>query len=322
MSGADKIAGRFAREDDAARTEAPPRGLFSRISGEPLFPEAGSGGAPLTAVIAVMSFLAALALAAFLLIASAAGEWTSELRAALTVQIKGTDAEAILAETGAAMQVLQSTEGVLDARALSPEESARLLEPWLGEGNVGAYLNIPAIIEVRISDALRADLDLLRTRLKAAAPGAVLDDHGDWHRRLSAAARSGQALAFAVFLLVMGAAAAIAAFAARAGLAANSEIVSLLHLVGATDGFIAGEVQRRFLAIGVKGSLAGLLGALLVIGLAALAMRAGGGAAGFLPEIDVGPRLAAPLFVVPVVLCAVTAWTARRTVLRTLMREL
>ena len=101
-------------------------------------------------------------------------------------------------------------------------------------------------------------LNLLQSRLTAAAPGAVIDDHGEWHGRLSAAARSGQMLAFSVFILILGAACAIAIFAARAGLAANEKIVSLLHLVGATDQFIANEVQRRFVILGLRGSLAGL----------------------------------------------------------------
>jgi len=321
MSDTKLIAERFA--NDGVGEESPPApGLFRRMRAEPLLPEAGAGGAPLTAVIAVMSFLAALALAAFIIIASAAGAWTSELRSALTVQIKGADAATIASLTQAAMEVLNSTEGVVEARALSPEESAKLLEPWLGKGNVSAYLNIPAIIEVQITDDLRRDIGLLRTRLDAAAPGAVIDDHGEWHQRLATAARSGQALAFAVFVLIMGAAFAISMFAARAGLAANSEIVSLLHLVGATDDFIAGQVQRRFLVLGVRGSLTGLLGALLALGLAALALRASGGAADFLPELKLGPGLVLPLLVVPFALCLVTAATARTTVLRTLAKEL
>lgn len=321
MSETRLIAERFSA--NGGEEEKPPAlGYFRRMRAEPLLPEAGAGGAPLTAVIAVMSFLAALALAAFILIASAAGAWTSELRSALTVQVKGADSAVIAMQTEAAMGVLNSTDGVISARALPPEESAKLLEPWLGKGNIGAYLNIPAIIEVRITDDLRRDLSLLRTRLSAAAPSAVIDDHGEWHQRLAAAARSGQALAFAVFLLVMGAAFAISMFAARAGLAANSEIVSLLHLVGATDSFIAGQVQRRFLVLGVRGSLTGLLGALLALGLAAMALKASGGASDFLPAMRLGPGLALPLLIVPAVLCLVTAATARATVLRTLAKEL
>lgn len=320
MTEEEIIAERFARNPD--EEPAPQRGLFGRLRSEPLLPEAGAAGAPLTAVIAVMSFLAALALAAFLFIAEAANEWTGELQRGLTIQIKGADAETIAAEAEEALRVLRSTDGVLEARALAPEESAKLLEPWLGKGNVGAYLNIPALIEVRVDDRLRRDLGLLRTRLAAAAPGAVLDDHGGWRKRLAAAAGSGQMMAFAVFMLIMGAGCAISIFAARAGLAANREIVSILHLVGATDAFIASQVQRRFLVLALRGTFAGLALAVLALGLTALVLRAGGGPSGFLPAPHLGPEFIAVLLAVPIALCLVTATTARLAVLKALSKEL
>ena len=300
---------------------APKRTLLSRMRAEPLLPEAGAGGAPLTAVIAVISFLAVLAMAAVLIINTAASEWTSTLRSQITVQIKGADAEEISERTAAALRVLESTDGILAASSMSQSEAEALLEPWLGQGNASAFLNVPGIIEVELAPALRPDLDLLRNRLAAAAPGAVLDDHASWHDRLATAARSGQALAFAVFLIVMGAACAISIFAARAGLAANHEIVSVLHLVGATDEFIAAEVQRRFFILGLRGALLGLFAALLALGLASLAMRAGGGADSFLPTFSIGGWLVLWLLTVPLVTCFVTALTARLTVLRTLREQ-
>lgn len=321
------IAERFAPAEtptgEAPREHEPPRqGFLARWRAEPLLPEAGAGGAPLTAAIAVMSFLAALALAAFLFIADAANAWTSELKSEITVQVKGANADEIAASTEAVLEILNSTDGVTEVSALPQEEAARLLEPWLGKGNVGAYLNIPALIEVKVSDELRRDLSLLRNRIAAAAPEAVLDDHGNWHSRLASAATSGQLLAFFVFMLIMGAACAISVFAARAGLAANSEIVSILHLVGATDDFIANQVQRRFLVIGLRGSIAGLLLAIVALGLVALGARAAGGTGEFLPEFRLDPLFLLTLLLVPVSLCLVSAMTARLTVLKALGKEL
>ena len=317
------IARRFSADGAGAQPPGPLRrdGLFDRLRAEPLLPEAGAAGAPLTAAIGVMSLLAAFALAGLLLIFAATDRWTNELQSGLTIQVKGMDADDIRSDAAAALSVLQSTDGVLDARLLSEEETERLLEPWLGKGNVGDYLNVPALIEARIDESVRADIQGLEARLKAAAPGAVLDDHRQWRERLTAAARSGQALALGAFALIMGAAAAIAAFAARAGLAANDDIVAILHLVGATDGFIAGEVQRRFLVLALRGSLMGLFFAAVALTLAALALRSD--AAGlFLPDLRLGPWTAAVFLAVPLALCLVTALTARLTVLKTLSKEM
>ena len=150
MNADSSIAKRFSANGASdARAPSPRQGLLARLRAEPLLPEAGAAGAPLTAAIGVMSFLAALALAGLLLIFAASSEWTSELQSGVTIQIKGPDAAEIDQGAKAAMSVLQSTEGVLDARLLSREETGRLLEPWLGKGNIGDYLNVPALIEAQ-----------------------------------------------------------------------------------------------------------------------------------------------------------------------------
>jgi cell division transport system permease protein len=50
-------------------------------------------------------------------------------------------------------------------------------------------------------------------------------------------------------------------FATRGAMASNRDVVSVLHFVGAEDGFIAREFQRHFLLLGLKGGLTGALGA-------------------------------------------------------------
>ena len=319
MTDDSLIAERYAPEEQQEHAEdraiASP---FKRLRSEPLLPEAGAGGAPLTAVIGVISFLAALSLTAFLVIASVAGEWTLALQTSFTVQIKGTNAEAIAADTDEVVRILNSQTGVSEVNVVDASEAAKLLEPWLGKGNIGDYLNVPAIVEVRADENVRNDLELLQSRLTAAAPGAIIDDHGEWHARLAAAARSGQLLAFGVFALILGAACAIAIFAARAGLAANEKIVSLLHLVGATDQFIANEVQRRFVILGLRGSLAGVGAALITLLLAGIAAQTSRGERFFLPGVNFDGWFVLYLMTVPITICLVTAISARLTVLQAL----
>jgi cell division transport system permease protein len=105
-------------------------------------------------------------------------------------------------------------------------------------------------------------------------------------------------------------------FAARAGLAANKEVIEVLHLVGATNDFIAGQVQRRYFSLGLKGGIAGALlaGAVLLL----LPLTAGEQASDFMPDIEAGALMAAWLAVVPLILCATAAVSARFAVLRTL----
>jgi len=292
-----------------------------KASRQPLLPEAGSGGLSLTAVIAVISFLATLALAAFLLVTEAGRDWTRELKAAMTIQVPGDSQDAIDDRTALAVRVLETSEGVTSFRVMPRGEVTDLLAPWLGGADIDAYFSVPAVIEVRADSRLQADLSTLQERLDKAVHGVIVNDHGTWKARLVRSVQSIQILAFSVFVLVMGAACAIAAFAARAGLAANDNVVSLLHLVGATDGYIAGQVQRRFLILGLRGTLAGAIFAVGMLFLISLATRTGAVDTTFIPTFSLTWKLVLILASVPIITCAVTALTARGAAIRGLRKS-
>lgn len=302
-------------EEEPVPTAALPR------SRQPLLPEAGAGGTPLVAVIAVISFLAAMALAAFFIITQTTGSWTSSLRSEMTVQIKGDSKADIELQATAAAGYLRDTNAFQSVEIVDSDEAASMLEPWLGTGNVQAFLTIPALIKLQLNPAVPTDLSAVFTEMKVLAPNAEIDDHSRWNDRLATAGRSMQMIAFIVFLLVLGAACAISIFAARAGLAANRDIVSILHLVGATDEFIAQEVQSRFFLLGMRGALLGLLIAISSLSLVAFILRARIGVENFLPAFSLSASLLFSLLVVPIIICAVTAFTARATVLRALNSE-
>ena len=61
----------------------------------------------------------------------------------------------------------------------------------------------------------------------------------------------------AILALVFVATVLSVVFATRGAMATNSDVVSVLHFVGAEDGFIAREFQRHFLLLGLRGGLVG-----------------------------------------------------------------
>jgi cell division transport system permease protein len=89
--------------------------------------------------------------------------------------------------------------------------------------------------------------------------------------------------AVSLFALMALAAAAVIAFATRAGLSARHDVVEIMHLTGATDGFIANLFQARFAAMA---ALAGLLGGAAAALLAA-GIRLLGGGYGLIPVLPI-----------------------------------
>ena len=277
------------------------------------------GAAPLDFVIAVMAFLAALALGASLIADRAALGWQSGLAAKLTVQIlppeQGEAKAGLDAETNAVLAVLSATPGIAHAAPLSDADTNALVAPWIGKDGLTDDIPLPRLIDASITPGAAVDIPALTAALKKAAPHALLDDHSRWMARLGALADTVRYSAYGILLLIALATAAAVSFATRAGLDAHHEMVALLHQMGARAGFIARAVEWHYL---VSALLAAMLGTVL----AAILFLAAGGlevfgveAVPFLPPLSLKWIEIPWLLMVPLV-TALIAWaTARISVL-------
>ncbi|WP_330084777.1 ABC transporter permease [Methylocystis iwaonis] len=223
----------------------------------PLVPTDSVAGRSLVIVIAIMTFLAALAAGAALLVSQASVEWRAEASSEASVQVRPTPGRDIDADLATAAELLRKTPGVREAQVYTKAESESLLSPWLGEGLDLSELPTPRMIVVKLDPKERPDLLVLRAELTEAVPNAVLDDHRLFLERLGDMARAAVAVSTMIFVLILGAMGIAVASATRAAVATNREIVEVLHIVGAADTFIAREFQRRFLALGFRGALIG-----------------------------------------------------------------
>ena len=222
----------------------------------------GSGGL-VPWVIAIMTFLSALALAGGIALASGASGIAGELGRSATLQIVQANPDRAAPQREAALAALRREPGVASARALTPREMRRLLEPWLGTGNVTADLPVPAVIDVRLRAG--ADAAAIDRRLRAVAPDARLDEHARWLAPLHGLVRSLQGLAALVIALVTAATVAVVALGVRSGLNVYQPTIELLHLMGTEDATIARVFQHRYLGYGLIGGLAGVACAFAVL---------------------------------------------------------
>ena len=267
-------------------------------------------------IVALMVYLAALALAGAFVLGNAAARWQSGQSNRLTVQTPpgGLDDD----HAAAAVDLLRGTAGIATARRLDRDELVALLEPWLGTGNVAADLPLPGLIDVIVAPGTRPDLHALELRLQAVVPGASIDDHGQWLGRLATAAWTFQAVAMAVVAAIVTAAAATIVFTTRTSLAVHRETIEVLHLIGAQDGFVARAFERKALGLGLRGGLIGL--GLAVLTFAVLHRVSAGLEAPLMPRLSLTPVGLAALAALPFASAAVAMVTARFTVLRALAK--
>jgi cell division transport system permease protein len=302
------------------RPQLPPRAR--NLS--PIVPRASISGRALVAVVAIMTFLASVTTGAVLLVSASATDWQAEVSSEITIQVRPHAWRDIDRDVAAVADAVRAQPGVIDVRAFSKDESAKLLEPWLGTGLSLDDLPVPRVIIARAQPGTAPDLAALRTRVAQVSPTASVDDHRAWIERMRSMSNATMLAGIGILALVIIATIISVSFATRGAMAANRPIVEVLHFVGAGDRYIANRFQRHFLRLGLEGGLIGGGVAMLVFGFSE-------SVAGWFSGTPIGDQFAAllgtfslrpsgylVLALQALLIGGITAWSSRRTLFATL----
>ncbi|MFH1341345.1 MAG: ABC transporter permease [Pseudomonadota bacterium] len=290
----------------------------------PIVPRASIAGRALVAVVAIMTFLASITTGAVLLVSASAAEWQSEVASEITIQVRPAAGRDIERDVAAVAEAMRAQSGIVEIKPFTREESARLLEPWLGTGLSFDDLPVPRVIVARVAPGTGLDLTALRGRVMQAAPSASVDDHRAWIERMRSMTGATVFAGIGILALVIVATIISVSFATRGAMAANRPIVEVLHFVGAGDRFIANRFLRHFLRLGLQGGVIGGGVAMLLFGFSE-------SIAGWFSGTPVGDQFAAllgtfslrpsgylALAAQAALIAAITAWASRRTLFATL----
>jgi cell division transport system permease protein len=283
----------------------------------PFLPDNETRDGSLVFVVAVLCFLACVTALGVIATDRAARGWSQQLSAEATVIVRPLAGETPDAAAARAAEVLAAVPGVSEARALEPQKAYDLVRPWLGDVADVEDLPVPRLVAVSLDARRPATAGALEAGLKAQHVDAIVDDHSLWLRDVRHAASVARGVGTIVFLLIAGAAAAVVAFATRAGLAAQRDVVEVLHLAGAEAGFIARLFQLRFARVAAVAGLIGAGGAILSGAL----LRLFGGSQGLTPALPIAWGDLLAVLPCPLFAAAVAALAARFTA-QALIREM
>ena len=258
----------------------------------------------LTALMALLSFLAVLCLGLVISLGTAVGRWNAQWNLMATVQIMpGIDA-------AVAHKILDGARAnIAGQREIGADESARMLSAWLSGGNALTQY-IPKMIEVKFKSAgalkdVREKIDEIDgVRLITFADGMRAATSAGW-----------QIILLSVFVLglVLGALVLCVSYITRNITLIHRRELEILNQIGARDGFIAWQLMIIIARLGTMGALAGLVTAvpvLLIIISMARGMRVGMFTQMAIP--GAGWFLLCSLSAAIIVLAI---WTTRRTVM-------
>jgi cell division transport system permease protein len=276
-----------------------------------------SDGRFVPALIAVLVYLAIVAVAAMLLVGGSAERWRAERDSRLTVQLAASENEE--ARAAAVEKALTRIRGLAEvARAERVPESrlAGLLQFRPGATPLASGVPLPTVIELELEPEARASADSVRLRLQAELPDAEIDRGGALLDPALRLMRAIEGVAFMLVAVLGSTLAAVVVFATQARLAARHETIEILHLLGADDASIVEAVVRQAQRTATIGGLIGFaFGATTLLVFARVATMPG---IDRITEYSVSPAAWVAPAAPPLAAVAIAAITARLTARRAL----
>lgn len=276
-------------------------------------------------LICMMTVLGMLALSASFALSAMTKRWSEGLQNKVSVEIPASDTDGNVILPGIVQDMTSDTARILkqhpdveSAVVMKETQIRELLSPWLGSDMVMDSIPIPGLISVTFKKNTQTDLKALENELKTVAPRARIDTHESW---LSDVVRFTGALQFAAALLTLIIAITTlvaVAGAVRSKLAENKEELELLHLMGASDSYIAKQLQRHTMILSLQGGLMGILAGALMLFI--ISLVAGEMGVNLVPDFKLGLSQKTMLLLMPLPIAALAMVTTRFTVLRVLTK--
>ena len=240
------------------KTPALDPGLLSRPH-EAVFP---------VILLAILTFLSGLFLFAAAVLQAGAQNLEGAFTGNWTAIIPATADDPGPAAAKKALAVLTALPGVRSARVLEDREIRQMMGPWIGSDSTDTTpllpdLPVPTLIDITVQPG--TDIQHTRRVFEQAIPQAGIDDHSAFLADWLVILRQTRAVLTLLAALVCLAAITGTTHATRLGIAAQMEILDVLHRIGASDGQIAGLFMRRAWWDGCCGGLSGAALAAIIV---------------------------------------------------------
>lgn len=253
--------------------------FIKKISGNnrydlPLHKKAGTGF--ILWVIALMTFLCAMTLAGSFMLSNLTSSWEQGLQGQLTIEIRPNTENTNLADD--VITSITTRYSSVTATAIDQSEFMDMLSPWIGEKNSASTddllkdFPLPTLIAVATeqnitdNDKVIFNQDLrsgvLENDLKKIDTSITIDTHETWLNHLINMSHKIRNLGYLIAFIIGATTIAAVAGASRSRITMNQDDIELLHLIGASDHYIAKQFSRHSAIMTLEGACVGLFMAL------------------------------------------------------------
>ena len=276
-------------------------------------------------LIALMSFLAFLALSGTFALNTMTNKWSSGLENKVTIEISVEtkdghilSQDTVLKETKDLYAMLSMHPSVKSAEVLGNAEIQELISPWIGNDLSLGDIPLPGLIALELRKIDADGMHALKKDIRKISKHANLETHQEWLSDLINFTRTLRLLALLIAIIIGSITTIAIASAVRTRLAIHHSDVELLHYMGATDQYIAKQFQKHTMMLSLKGAVIGTAAGLVVLFFFTFLSRHSG--TDLIPVIQVGVFGVVTLCLIPILASLITILTAHLTVLRSLAK--
>lgn len=275
----------------------------------------------LSILMGLMTFLMMLTLSASFVLSAMNDRWSKGLENKATIEISALDQngapltqEDIDTQTTEAQAFLTAHPAIEESIVMDKSDIVQLVSPWLGD-NVGLEnVPLPGIISIKFKDDIVFDTEEIKESLNNVAPQARLDNHESWLNDVLSFTGAIRLAAILMTLIITITTIVAVGGAIQSRMAVYRDELELLHLMGASDGYISRQLQRYAFLTVLKGGVIGMVIGWIVIFI--IGLMAGKMEVSLIPEFSISFLQIFALLFLPVIIALIGMGTARQTVLR------
>lgn len=262
----------------------------------------------MTAIMALLTFLAVMALGVAISIGTGVARWNAQWDLYATVQVSNQKNESDVAK------ILNTNAAKIETmREISNDEMLQLMRPWVSGGSVlKNYL--PKMWEVKF----KSESDLNELSKKITPYGRFLT-HADALQTPMSAGWKMAFIAGLILALTLGAIAICVSYIARNTAMLHKRELEILNQIGATDSFIARQMQIIVTRICVVATVIGFILAVPV--LLIIISSAHSARVGLMAMLGISGGGWICLALMPFAITVFAIWMTRRTTIKILRNE-
>lgn len=287
--------------------------------------DSGASTGFLKLLVLLMTVLSVFAFASSFVLSAMTERWSSGLQNKATIEFPTQDLDGNIIDRQAiednmakAALFLRNQPAIESVSILSEADVQKLVSPWLGDSPQLNDFPLPGLLSLTFVDRETLNIEAVERELAAIQETARIDTHQSWLENVLQFTGALQFAAYILIFIVVGITIVAVAGAVSARIAVHAEQVELLHLIGASDGYIIKQFQKHTFLLSLIASVIGML--LGVVALFIIGWITGKIEVSLLPDFSMTVSQKLIVVAMPIFISVLATGTARFTVLHALKK--